>query len=193
MRVMVIIDHPYEESFNFALLDALKAGLAAAGHEADVLDLHKEDFDPVMRREELAVYSQGKFLDPKIGGYQQRIKQTDHLIFIFPVWWQVVPALLKGWIDKVFLPEWAFREADAAPLLTHLSGATAITTMGAPEFGYNVVTEMLLKGTLEFCGVTNTRYINFIDVSNVSPEQRAAWLAEVEQYGRALGEDANVI
>lgn len=186
MRVMVIIDHPYTGSFNHALKDAVLRGLAAGGHAADLLDLHQENFDPVMHREELAGYAQGRYLDPKVGEYQSRIMQAQHLIFIFPVWWQVMPALLKGWLDKVLLPEWAFTEADAIPLLTHITGATAITTMGASEFGDNAVQKMFLGGTLGFCGITHTHYINFLEVQNVSPEQRAQWLAEVEAYARTL-------
>jgi putative NADPH-quinone reductase len=94
--------------------------------------------------------------------------------------------MLKGWLDKVFLPEWAFTEADALPLLTHITGATAITTMGAPEITYNSVERVLLKGTLGFCGIKQTRYINFLDVGNASLEQRQQWLNGVESYARQL-------
>jgi NAD(P)H dehydrogenase (quinone) len=186
MRVMVILDHPWRGSFCHALKDAVVRGLAAAGHERDVLDLHRENFDPVLRVDELAVYAQGTYLDPKVGEYQQRIEQAQHLLFIFPLWWEVMPAMLKGWLDKVFLPEWAFTEADALPLLTHITGATAITTMGAPEITYNSVERVLLKGTLGFCGIKQTCYINFLDVGNANLEQRQQWLNEVESYARQL-------
>jgi len=97
-----------------------------------------------------------------------------------------MPALLKGFFDKVFLPEWAFRAEDAAPLLTHIRPGPAITTMGAPRPIYTAVEQVLCKGILEFCGVQQTRWINFCEVSKATPEQRRAWLDEVEAYARGL-------
>jgi putative NADPH-quinone reductase len=99
----------------------------------------------VLHVHELAVYSQGKFFDPKVAEYQRRIAQADHLIYLFPVWWEVMPAMLKGFFDKVFLPEWAFRESDAAPLLTHIKTGAAITTMGAPKPIYTSVESVLCE------------------------------------------------
>lgn len=188
MRVLVTIDHPWKESYNYAILRALLKGLAQAGSEVDLLDLNDEDFNPVMSTEELAVYRQGKVLDPRIGAYQERIYHSDHLVYIFPVWWEVMPARLKGFFDRVFLPEWAFGEEDAAPLLGHILSGTAITTMGAPKPIYTSVDAVLCKGILAFCGIQSTRWINFCEVSRVSAEQRAAWLDEIEQLGRRLGE-----
>ena len=186
MRVLVVIDHPWEQSFNYALMTAFVRGLEAAGHEVDRLDLHADGFDPVMRREELAVYTQGTVLDPQVRDYQARIMQAAHLAFFFPVWWEVMPAMLKGWMDKVFTPEWAFTEADATPLLTHITGATVVTTMGAPEITFNSVEPVLCKGTLGFCGITNYRWVNFLDVGNVAAAQRRTWLDEVELLGRGI-------
>ena len=186
MHAMITIDHPWQKSFNFAILDAVRRGLEASGCTVDVLDLDRDGFNPVMTVEELAVYTRGKVLDPKVIEYQQRIARSDHLIYIFPVWWEVMPALLKGFFDKVFLPEWAFAEEDASPLLTHIRTGTAITTMGAPRPIYTSVESVLCKGILEFCGVQRTRWINFCEVSQASHEQRHRWLDEVEAYARSL-------
>jgi len=108
MRVLAVIDHPWAESFNHAILKAVVGGLEAAGHEVDVLDLHQDGFNPVMSVEELAVYTAGRWLDPKVGEYQARIDAAQWLYLVFPVWWETAPALLKGFFDKVFLPGWAF-------------------------------------------------------------------------------------
>jgi putative NADPH-quinone reductase len=186
MRVMITMDHPYEKSFNYALLHAAEKGARSAGAEVDILVLNNEDFNPVMSREELAVYTQGQYLDPKVGDYQQRILQADHLIYIFPVWWEVMPALMKGFFDKVFLPEWAFAEADASPKLAHINTGTAITTMGAPKPIWTSVEAVLCKGILEFCGVQRTQWINYCTPSLVSAEMRAQWLSDIEQYVRDL-------
>ncbi len=186
MRVMVTIDHPWEQSFNHVILTRVVDVLRGRGWEVDVLDLHQEGFDPVLHVHELAVYSQGKFFDPKVAEYQRRIAQADHLIYLFPVWWEVMPAMLKGFFDKVFLPEWAFRESDAAPLLTHIQTGTAITTMGAPKPIYTSVESVLCRGILEFCGVQKTRWFNICEVGLKTQEERLAWLNDIEAYLRAL-------
>lgn len=186
MHVMVIIDHPWTESFSHTIFARAVSTLEDAGHTVDALDLHTEDFDPVLHVEELAIYSKGGYLDPKVGEYQRRIAQAGHLVFIFPVWWEVMPALLKGFFDKVFLPEWAFAEADAAPLLTHIQGATVITSMGAPEPIYTSVEPVLCKGILEFSGVQHTHWFNICNVSKVSLAEREAWLGEVTRHLKTL-------
>ncbi|OHD24724.1 MAG: hypothetical protein A2Y38_05845 [Spirochaetes bacterium GWB1_59_5] len=186
MRVLAVIDHPWAESFNHAILKAVVGGLEAAGHEVDVLDLHQDGFNPVMSVEELAVYTAGRWLDPKVGEYQARIDAAQWLYLVFPVWWETAPALLKGFFDKVFLPGWAFAEADASPLLTRLRGATVITTMGAPKAVHTSVQPAVCRGTLEMVGVRRTRWINFLDLGNSTPAQRAGWLAEVSDSARDL-------
>jgi len=183
---MVTLDHPWEQSFNHAILKRVAAVLEDRGWSVDVLDLHQENFDPVLRVNELALYTQGKCCDPKVLDYQARIRRADHLIYIFPVWWEVMPALLKGFFDKVFLPEWAFGEADAAPMLSHIQTGTAITTMGAPEPIYTSVEPVLCKGILEFCGVRKTRWFNICQVGLKTPDERSAWLADIEAYLRTL-------
>ena len=187
MRVLAIIDHPWADSFNHAILGTAVSALEAAGHDVDTIDLHRDRFDPVMRVEELAVYTAGRHLDPLVGDYQARIERAEQLFIIFPVWWETMPALLKGFFDKVFLPGWAFAEADASPLLTHIRGATVITTMGAPKAVHTSVESALCRGTLRMCGVGRTRWINFLDVGNSSPGQRAGWLAEVAASASDLG------
>jgi NAD(P)H dehydrogenase (quinone) len=151
-----------------------------------VLDLHREDFNPVLRVHELAVYGQGRFFDPRVGDYQRRTMQADHLIHVFAVWWEVMPAMLKGFFDKVFLPEWAFRECDAAPLLTHIKTGTAITTMGAPMLICTSVETVLCKGILEFSGVQKTHWFNICEVGAKTQTERLAWLNGIEIFLRTL-------
>ena len=179
MHIMITIDHPWPESFSFTILNTVVATLKAGHHTVDVLDLNRDAFDPVMRVEELAVYAQGGVLDPKVREYQARIMAAQHLVYIFPVWWEVMPAMLKGFFDKVFLPEWAFTEDDTAPMLTHIAGATVITTMGAPRPIYTSVEPVVCKGILEFCGVQHARWLNLCEVGTVPEKTRLIWLDEI--------------
>lgn len=187
MRAMVTIAHPWPGSFNFAVLGRVVEALEAGGLEADVLDLYRDDFNPVLSEAELAGYAQGKILDPKVLAYQERIRRAEHLVYIFPIWWEGMPALLKGFFDKVFTPGFAFTEDDFSPLLTHIKSGTAITTMGAPEAKYTDIEKSFLQGTLGVCGVQRTAWLNFVDIPNSTHAQRTAWLDEVAAHVRGLG------
>ncbi len=187
MRAMVTITHPWPGSFNFAVFQRVVEALKADGHEVDALDLYRDGFNPVLSEAELAGYAQGKILDPQVLNYQERIRRAEHLIYIFPIWWEGLPALLKGFFDKVFTPGFAFTEEDFSPLLTHIKSGTVITTMGAPEAKYTDIEKALLQGTLGVCGVQRTRWLNFTDIPNSTQEQRVAWMDEVTAYVRALG------
>jgi putative NADPH-quinone reductase len=110
MRALIIYDHPWEGSYVHAMCEAVQRGLLAAGHEIDLVDLHADGFDPVMRRADLAEYANGISADPKVVDYQQRMAAAQHLFFIFPVWWDVMPAMTKGFLDKVFLKHFAFEK-----------------------------------------------------------------------------------
>jgi putative NADPH-quinone reductase len=193
MRVLIILDHPWEKSFNHSILETFIEGLQDNHHEIDLLDLNKEGFDPRMTADELALYGEGKFLDPKVGEYQQRIMQADHLVFIFPIWWQVMPATLKGFLDKVLLHNWAFVDAKPQPIgkLTHIQGATVITTSGVSNGYYNFVyhnalKSTFLKGTLRFCGIQNVRWVNYGKVGEVDHATRCKWLQEIKSLACRL-------
>ena len=188
MRAMVTIAHPWPGSFNFAVLGRVIEALEAGGHEADVLDLYRDGFNPVLSETELAGYAQGKILDPKVLTYQERIRRAEHLIYVFPIWWEGMPALLKGFFDKVFTPAFAFSESDFSPLLTHIKSGTAITTMGGPEAKYTDLEKSFLQGTLGVCGVQRTRWLNFVDIPNSTHEGRVAWMDEVAAHVRALAD-----
>jgi putative NADPH-quinone reductase len=196
MKVLVVYDHPWDKSFNNAILMAVVKGLKEGGHEVDIVDLHREGFDPVFRPEELALYQEGKYLDPKVGEYQKRIGAARHLFFIFPVWWVSIPALLKGFFDKVFLPLWAWDPKGLfglipKGLLTHIEGATVINTMALPtilyRFSYhNPVKQVLIRGTLKFCGIKCVKWFRFGMVPTASPKKRERWLRTVSNYARRL-------
>jgi len=193
MKVLIIYAHPWEGSFNHAVLETVISGLKSGKNEVDVLDLNKESFNPVLTKEELALYRKGKFLDPKVGEYQARITASDYLFFIFPIWWGGMPAILKGFIDKVFLNDWAYGQIGFIPkgMLTHIKGATVVATLGAPKFFYGIIlrnaVELLFsKGILNFCGVKKVKWFALYDVENQTNEKRRKWLAEIKTYTTGL-------
>ena len=104
----VIFAHPWHGSFNKAILDSVTKKFEEMKESYTIIDLHKDNFDPVMREEDLKLYSEGKFNDPLVGKYQEILKKSDGLVFIFPIWWSTMPAILKGFLDKVFLLNFAY-------------------------------------------------------------------------------------
>lgn len=192
MNVHLIIDHPWPGSFNYAVLQAFTAGLQVAGHSTDALDLNQDRFNPVISEAELAGYSQGISFDPKIKSYQQRLSACDHLVLIFPIWWNVMPARLKGWMDKVLLPGFAFTTDQVPqPLLGHINGATVLTTTGTPdvyhrETYHDALKWVLCTGTLEFCGIQPVSWLNFGDTGFAERAKHEEWLQFVRSYAANL-------
>ena len=193
MKFHIIIDHPWSGSFNYAIMHSFIEGIKGKRNDFDVLDLNKENFNPIMSVEELAAYPQGKSFDPRIKEYQERLIKCDHLVMIFPVWWMIMPARLKGWLDKVLLPGFAFTtDQEPKPLLNHISGATILTTTGVPddfhrkEFN-NALEWVLCKGTLGFVGIKEIEWLNFGDTGYTSQAKHKEWLEFVKEYSRKLG------
>ena len=192
MKIHIIIDHPWSGSFNYAIMHSFIEGIKENQNDFDVLDLNKENFNPIMSEEELAGYSQGMSFDLKIKEYQERLTKSDYLVMIFPIWWMIIPARLKGWMDKVLLPGFAFTtDQEPKPLLNHISGATILTTTAVPddfhrkEFN-NALEWVLCKGTLNFVGIKEIKWLNFGDTGFTSQVKHEEWLEFVREYGRKL-------
>ena len=196
MRTLVIFNHPYDDSFCNAILKSCTNGLAQAHKEIDVIHLDKEKFNPVMTEQELKAFAIAhtqpqeaeKLLSPQVLDYAKRIKHAEQLVFIFPIWWMLMPALTKGFIDKVFLPGIAYRyneKDEMEGLLRNIKQVTVITTMGAPGNYYeekinNAVWKALEEGTFKSIGIDNCKWINFSNIKNTTKKERIKWLNDIE-------------
>lgn len=103
--ITIIYAHPWDGSFNHAVLEETEKSLEQNGQDYTLIDLNKDGFNPVLTENELSVYGKSGFKDPLVDKYIQILKKTEKIIFIFPVWWIGVPAILKGFFDKVFLKD----------------------------------------------------------------------------------------
>lgn len=101
MSTVIIYCHPYEGSFNHAVLEKVKENLKNQCQAFIVIDLYQDHFEPVYSKEELKLYHAGKTCDPLVSKYLAMIKQATSIIFITPIWWNTIPGMLKGFIDKV--------------------------------------------------------------------------------------------
>jgi putative NADPH-quinone reductase len=134
MRVLVIFAHPLEDSYAAALRNVVVETLAARGHKVDLCDLYKETFDPVLSARERSVYRDTVNNVEAVGEYVRRLRQAEGVVLVFPSWWYGMPAILKGYLDRIWLPGVAFEFGPQAirPLLTEMRLFGVITTTGAP-------------------------------------------------------------
>lgn len=186
-NILVINGHPDPESFCAALSEAYIQGAADSGAEVRYLDLGKLKFDPILKYG----YRQRTELETDLIEAQELIRWANHLVFVYPTWWGAMPALLKGFIDRVFLPGFAFKYRKDSPLWDKLltgKSAHLIVTMDTPSWynrwinrhaGHNV----MKRNILQFCGITPVRITEITPIKPSAKEQRAKWLEQVKRQG----------
>ena len=137
MHVLVVYCHPVETSYHAALHQEVLARLRGAGHTVDDCDLYAEGFNPVMSREERLGYHEVPANQQALASYVERLRRADALVFCFPTWCFGLPAMLKGFFDRLFMPGVAFDLSDPAnvkPMLTHIRRISAVVTYGRPRW-----------------------------------------------------------
>jgi NAD(P)H dehydrogenase (quinone) len=135
MQVLVIYCHPQSNSFSAALRDAVLAGLTAAGHTLDVRDLYAECFDPVLSAAQRGAYFDSGSNVLGLEDHVAALRRAEGLVLVYPTWWFGMPALLKGWFDRVWVPGVAFRLGGPralGALLTNVRRIGVVTTYGSP-------------------------------------------------------------
>lgn len=189
-RITVIHANPDPESFGRALSTAYASAARAAGHEVRDVVLSELVFDPILHHGYRVIQP----LEADLERAQEDIKWAEHLVFQYPTWWGSPPALLKGFLDRVFLPGWAFKYRDHGSFWDKLladRSARLIVTMDAPGFydllAYRASSRRAMShAVLRFCGVKPVRVTTFSSVKASKPVKREAWLNRV----RALGTQA---
>jgi NAD(P)H dehydrogenase (quinone) len=192
MRYAIVFNHPYQKSFCNAILQTVQKALAGAGHHTDILHLDNDGFNPVMTAADLEGFVKGAPVDPKVLEYRSILERADHLILIFPIWWELMPALTKGFIDKVIYPGVAYDTDNTGrwPRMVkrwhQLQSVTLITTMNTPGFLYrlvfgNAIKKAVFTGTFWKMGYGRRKWINFSKVKFVKEEKRKAWLAQLDK------------
>ncbi len=136
MRALVIYCHPRPSSFTAAVRDTVLDRLAAGGVETRLIDLYADGFQPVLTPQEHADYEDEETNTVPVADHVADLRWCDTLIFVYPTWWYGLPAMLKGWLDRVLLPGVAFlmpdaENSDIRPGLTHIKTLAVFTTCGA--------------------------------------------------------------
>jgi NAD(P)H dehydrogenase (quinone) len=137
MRILYIYCHPLPESFHAAIKTRALAALAAAGHEVDLLDLYAEKFDPVLSEDARRHYHDTSRNQTGLERYVARLTSAEALVLQFPTWCFGLPAMLKGFLDRMVMPGVAFDLSDPAhakPLLRNIKHIVGIVTYGRPRY-----------------------------------------------------------
>ena len=124
MNILVVLDHPYtiasaddvphRRSFSAAVAAAAIRGARSGGHEVDLIDLAADGFQPAMTRADLVAWRRGVVVDPLVRDYQRRLLAAEQLVFVFPVWWEAMPAATKGFLDRVLTKNVVYEELENA-------------------------------------------------------------------------------
>lgn len=116
MRTLIIYAHPWEQSFNNRVLKRVIATLEKNDAPYHLADLNKDEFDPVLKEADLALFSKGIHRDPLAEKYANLLKESKRVVFIFPIWWYGPPAIVKGFFDKVFLKNHVYKQEKRGPM-----------------------------------------------------------------------------
>lgn len=195
MQVVVVVTHPNSDSFSHAIADRACAGLRSAGHDVQLLDLYGLGFRATMSREDhVAYHGDHPAIDPMVAEHGALILGADALVFVYPTWWSSLPAMLKGWLERVMVPGVAFVFNDSGkvrPGLGNVRRIVGISTYGSPrsyvrlinDNGRRTLTRALRLNT----GLrTRTSWLGLYAIDGATAEQRSEFLDRVEQKMRAL-------
>jgi NAD(P)H dehydrogenase (quinone) len=186
MNALLVYAHPNPQSFNTALAKAIEDEIIANGGKIKVKDLYTMKWDPILSMKDFQDIFSGTMPDD-VKQEQADVAWADLVIMVAPVWWYSIPAILKGYIDRVFSFGFAYKYTATGPLgLLKGKKGLFITTSGAnrqdAEMGGMMTTlNKSLIGVFSFSGFKESKHHNFFAVTTVSDQERREMLAEVRQ------------
>lgn len=189
-KILVVNGHPDKQSLDFALSEAYITRAKKAGGEVKVINIADLRFNPNLQYG----YRKRMDLEPDLVSALEDIRWADHLVWVFPVWWCGYPAVMKGFIDRTFLPGITYENVEGKPLPKKLlKGKTGhmIITSDTPSW-YNYLylkrptINQFKKGVLQFCGVSPVKVTSFSVIKGSSAERRAKWISKVSECGRKM-------
>lgn len=188
-RILILDGHPNDDSLCRSLGAAYERGALESGAQVRRTVVARLAFDPILRHG----YRKRMDLEPDLVDAQRDILWAQHIVIVLPVWWSDMPALLKGFIDRVFLPGFSFKYRETGVFWDKLlkgRSARIVYTQDAPDWYYKFfvgrpVVRILKKGLLEFCGVGPVRVSAVGPVKSSTPGTRGKWIQKIEKLGRS--------
>ena len=191
MTSLVVVSHPDPNSLTHHVARATSDAIHAAGGIVEIADLAAENFDPRFTEADLALFKGKADAPADVLAEQERIDRADHLILVFPMYWWSMPALLKGWIDRVFVAGWAYEfpsgsafEKKLDRLTVHLIPVAGDDAESFERHGvYEAFRTQIERGIVEYCGATvgSTTFVHESDTKS-----RGALAAEVRDLSENI-------
>ncbi|UBM60746.1 NAD(P)H-dependent oxidoreductase [Marinilongibacter aquaticus] len=186
-KILIINGHPDEESFNFALSQAYKKGAEKSEAEIREINIRELDFNPNLQ----FGYRKRTTLEPDLLEAQENLKWAEHIVWVYPVWWGSVPAIMKGFLDRVLLPGFAFKKKENSLWWDkYFNGKTSrlICTMDQPTWYYKLFYgapshKAMKKLTMQFIGVKSVKITAIGPIRLSKDEFRGNWLKKIETLG----------
>jgi NAD(P)H dehydrogenase (quinone) len=192
MRHLIVYAHPNPKSFNHAIMETLAGESRAAGQEVRIRDLYEIGFDPVLKPSDFELIQAGK-VAADVKTEQEHIEWADIVSFIHPIWWAGLPAIFKGYIDRVFTFGFAYKIGeDCIKGLLNDKKALIINTTGAPEEMYaqsgmfNSMRQTTDDGIYRFCAMEVFKHVFFTAIPYIDDTKRAEMLDEVKAVARTI-------
>lgn len=186
-KIFIFVGNPDNQSLSTALAESYAEGARSAGHEVRMMRIADMKFDPVLHKGYKAIQQ----FEPDLVTFQENVKWSEHFVSIFPIWWSDIPGLMKGLVDRVWMPGFAynFRKGKIPGWYRRLKGRSAriITTSDSHPlllwalFGGNI--NSWVRGVLRFSGFAPVRKTWFSGMRNLSHERAAKLLAKVRKLG----------
>jgi len=190
MRILLVYCHPVPESFCASIRDEAAKTLEGKGHEVRLLDLYAEGFDPVMGADERRRYNDLPVGQHPLPDHIAHLRWAEGLLFVYPTWWYGLPAMLKGWLDRVWAPGVAFSMpepgAKIGALMTHIRVLGVVTTCGAPMWWSHIIghpgRRTITRGIRALCATRcKTFFMAHYLMDSSTVETRRAFLAKVRK------------
>lgn len=178
----IIFSHPWQGSFNRAILDGIEKKLRDEKRPFQMIDLVADGFNPTMTANDLAGYNRGETADPLVAKYGEMLQGTDELIIIFPIWWGMMPAVFKGFIDKVLLKGVTYTYSEEGAMLPALDirRTLLITTSQGPTPLYrHFIEDNLVAFVLNAVGITGVEWFNCEKTAHGPRDNREEFLKNV--------------
>lgn len=188
-NITIIVGHPQRATFCEAIGRAYEKGAIAAGHRAKLFMLAEMNFDPILHDG----FRKEQPLESDLRAAYESLASCDHLVLIFPLWCGDMPALLKGFIERILQPDLIVRQNTESAMNWHIFAnktARIIVTMGMPVSIYRWwyrghALKLLTRNILHFIGIKPVQHTLYGMIGTSKPEARERWLREVEALGKA--------
>ena len=197
MLIQVVHCHPLTESYNNALFRTIVETLEQNGHRVVATDLYREGFQPVMTERERQTYMDRSYDLSAVAEHAERLKRIDGIVLCFPHWWFAMPAMLKGWVDRVWGPGIAFtydaKDGHLAPDLRNIRLFGVVTSYGSPWwivrlFAGDAGRKVLMRGMKPMCARrVRSFYLAHYDMDHSTPRSRQAFLDKVRRTVAGIG------